>query len=96
VLAPNADSGRSWNGASHVGDGAHIDAYGRQGPGSFLRVTSGPPAGRFRVVLFYGPVIGLPGHGPLLTVLMRMVTSDLSAQPCRLSGANSALYWSGG
>ena len=31
-------------------------------------------------------------HGPLLTVSTCIVTSDGSAQPCRLSGANSALY----
>jgi hypothetical protein len=33
---------------------------------------------------------------PPVTVVTPIVTSDLSAQPCRLSDANSALNWSGG
>jgi hypothetical protein len=35
-------------------------------------------------------------HGPLLTVSTCIVTSEGSAQPCRLRDANSGLYWSGG
>ena len=35
-------------------------------------------------------------QGPLVTVVTPIVTSDLSAQPGRLSGANSALNWPGG
>lgn len=31
-----------------------------------------------------------------VTGLTHITTSDLSAQPVRLKGANSAVYWSGG
>ena len=39
---------------------------------------------------------GSRAHGPLVTVLTCSVTSDRLAQPCTLSGAYSAVYWSGG
>ena len=65
-------------------------------------ICSGHLARRRRVVILRlcasmgGDSPRVKGHGPLLTVLTCIVTSDWSAQPCRLNCANSALYWSGG